>query len=235
MNESENKLIKPISKFTIISFYTSIATLLLLAITFLLPEYTSWILGVILVLICYVAIICGIVGFFKVLKNEKISGLRYATLGIIFSFIVVVLIPIRGDRPPPSSEIVCAVNLIGLSKATLVYTQDNNELFPAPDQWCDLLIKYCDVQEKMFICPKAKKAGSKARCHYAINPNASPICPKDMVVLFETKGGWNQFGGDELITAENHDGIGCNVGFVDTHVEFVKKEDFGKLNWGTKK
>ncbi len=52
-----------------------------------------------------------------------------------------------------------------------------------------------------------------------------------MVLVFESRPGWNQAGGIELLTTENHRGEGCNVLFVDGHVEFVKPEDIPKLRW----
>ena len=53
-----------------------------------------------------------------------------------------------------------------------------------------------------------------------------------MVLLFETNGGWNQYGGPELLTTENHKGKGCNVLLNFGNVEFVKPTEFEKLNWG---
>lgn len=41
---------------------------------------------------------------------------------------------------------------------------------------------------------------------------------------------WNQNGGPEMLTTENHKD-GCNVAFVDTHVKFVRTEDIGNLKW----
>jgi prepilin-type processing-associated H-X9-DG protein/prepilin-type N-terminal cleavage/methylation domain-containing protein len=67
--------------------------------------------------------------------------------------------------------------------------------------------------------------------HFAINPNAEPNSPANVVLLFSTKGGWNQSGGPELLTFDNHRGRGANVLFNDGHVEFVKPEDAGKLKW----
>ena len=64
-----------------------------------------------------------------------------------------------------------------------------------------------------------------------MNPNCHPNSPPDMVLLFETKGGWNQFGGPELLTTENHKGEGCYVLFNDVHVEFIKKEAINELKW----
>ena len=79
----------------------------------------------------------------------------------------------------------------------------------------------------MFICPYA----GKGPCHYAINPNCKQSSPKDIVLLFETKGGWNQYGGPEILTFENHEGKGCNVLFNDGHTEFVTPELIGELKW----
>lgn len=45
---------------------------------------------------------------------------------------------------------------------------------------------------------------------------------------------WNQVGGPELVTFENHKGQGCNVVFHDLHIEFVKPEQLGELNWEDK-
>jgi hypothetical protein len=42
---------------------------------------------------------------------------------------------------------------------------------------------------------------------------------------------WNQVGGPEILTTENHAGEGCNVAFADTSARFVKTEDLGKLKW----
>lgn len=72
-------------------------------------------------------------------------------------------------------------------------------------------------------------------CHYAINPNAKPSSPGDMVLLFETRHGWNQFGGPEILSHENHLELeghkGCNILFNNGHVEFVKPKQFEKLKW----
>jgi prepilin-type processing-associated H-X9-DG protein len=111
------------------------------------------------------------------------------------------------------------------------YASDYNDKYPAADKWCDLLIRHSKVEEKMFVCPYAEKG----RCHFAINPNCKKNSPNDIVLLFETKGGWNQVGGTEILTFENHNGKGCSVLFNDGRVEFVKKEDFGELKWATEK
>ena len=65
---------------------------------------------------------------------------------------------------------------------------------PTPDKWCDALLQGEYVTEKMFKCPGNKKA----RCSYSINPNCEPNSEPNTVLVFESKGGWNSFGGPEL-------------------------------------
>jgi prepilin-type processing-associated H-X9-DG protein len=54
--------------------------------------------------------------------------------------------------------------------------------------------------------------------------------PADTVILFEADNpGKNAAGGEELAFPKHSNG--ANFLFGDMHVEFVKKEDFGKLKW----
>ncbi|MHC4478235.1 MAG: hypothetical protein ACYTEL_21565 [Planctomycetota bacterium] len=51
--------------------------------------------------------------------------------------------------------------------------------------------------------------------------------PNKMVYKYR----WNQTGGPELLTVRHNNGKGCNVAFVDCHVEFVKAADLPKLKF----
>jgi hypothetical protein len=80
--------------------------------------------------------------------------------------------------------------------------------YPEPKNWCDIIIKeeraldISDGETKILLkCPSA----AEGKCHYAMNPNCDPNSPSDMVLLFETKSGWNQHGGPELFTFDNHE------------------------------
>ena len=69
-------------------------------------------------------------------------------------------------------------------------------------------------------------------CHYAMNNNCEPNSPLDMVLLFETKAGWNQNGGPELFNFDNHDPKGGCVLLNDGMVKFIRtKEEFQQLQW----
>ena len=62
-----------------------------------------------------------------------------------------------------------------------------------------------------------------------LDPNVS--APPDMVLLFETPAGWNQVGGIDILTTDHHQGEGCNVLFMDSHVKFVKSSQIPELRW----
>jgi hypothetical protein len=56
--------------------------------------------------------------------------------------------------------------------------------------------------------------------------------PADVVLLFETKAGWNQHGGPELFTFDNHDPKGGLVLLNDGTVKFVRtEEELKQLRW----
>ncbi len=147
------------------------------------------------------------------------------------------LVILAGNWLQPSSragEIVkrttCAANLSGLGKALLIYANDYEDMFPNPSKWCDLLIKYAGVAEESFRCPGATEGPS----NYAMNENVEELgimAPPDMVLLFETEPGWNQSGGPEILSTRNHHGEGCNILFVDSHVEFVESQELDHLKW----
>jgi prepilin-type processing-associated H-X9-DG protein len=119
-------------------------------------------------------------------------------------------------------------DLYRLGRAILLYIEENNEKWPLSNKWCDLLLQSGYATKKDLIF----RGRGKERGYYAINPDCGPNSPPDTVLLFEAKGGWNQFGGPEILTTENHKGEGCNILFIDLHVYFVKTEELEDLNWG---
>lgn len=79
-----------------------------------------------------------------------------------------------------------------------------------------------------YRCPSA----GEGRCHYAMNPACEPNSPPDMVLMFETKAGWNQHGGPELFTFDHHVPRGGCVLLNDGTVEFIRtEEELKKLRW----
>lgn len=131
-------------------------------------------------------------------------------------------------------RLACAGNLRSLRRYLREHFQDN-ESHMASAEWCDAIFRdlrsrYGSAKNRIdFLrCP----AAGEGKSHYAMNPNCKPDSPPDMVLLFETKAGWNQHGGPELFTFNNHDPRGGCVLLNDGTVKFIRsKEELQQLRW----
>lgn len=106
---------------------------------------------------------------------------------------------------------------------------------PAVDEWCDAMERayssmgiYGENVTQPHICPAARKGKN----HYAMNPRCKSDSPPGMVLLFEANAGWNQHGGPESFTFDNHDPKGGCVLLNDGTVKFIRtKEELQQLRW----
>jgi prepilin-type processing-associated H-X9-DG protein len=187
------------------------------------------------------AIIMGIAALVIISQSRgKLKGNGFAITAIALP---VVLVPVSGifwamvlpaisKAKENALQTVCIQNMHGLGKAMHSYANDYDDKFPTQTKWCDLLIKYAEVPPKRFRC---KGAPQQDRCNYTMNKNLENVdresASPDMVLVFESSPGWNQSGGPELLTTDNHRGDGCNVLFVDGHVKFIEKQNLDELKW----
>jgi hypothetical protein len=182
------------------------------------------------------SLLLSIIGIFTIKRHrDELKGMRLAVAGIALNGILAAIIVTVGLTfvRPAVRRMVCGMNMSGIGKALLIYANDFDGKYPTADKWCDLLIKYVEVTPEEFRC----KGAPEGRCNYAMNKNVEKLginAHPDMVLLFESKPGWNQSGGPEIVTFENHKGKGCNVLFNSLHVEFVKPEQISKLKWKEK-
>ncbi len=184
------------------------------------------------------AIVLGIAGLVKISRSDgrlKGSGLAIAGIAIppvcmpLVAILIGILVPALVRTRHFAFQMVCGTNMVALSKAMLIYSNDYGEN-PTPEIWCDLLIEHVEVAPEMFRCKGAPEGTS----NYAVNQHLEEFggdAPADTVLLFETYPGWNQVGGPEILTTENHQGEGCNIVFLDGHVEFVKTQALNDLRW----
>jgi len=187
------------------------------------------------------AIIFGIVALVKIEKSGgRLKGKGLAIAGIaapaillpVCLMLLAIMMPALGKARGVAQRIVCETNLKGISNAMEVYAFDNDGKYPTASKWCDLLVEHAEIRDRSFICPEA---GIDGPSHYVINANAERLgkdAPPRMVLVFETDiPGWNLVGGIEMLKTANHQGDGCNVLFVNGHVEFVKIENVSDLRW----
>lgn len=126
---------------------------------------------------------------------------------------------------PFDQRMRCAEAIAGLGVVMEAHVARRQEAID-PTQWCDMILSR--RAQDAFQCPSA----GPGRCHYAMNPACEPNSPTDMVLLFETKAGWNQHGGPELFTFDNHDPKGGCVLLNDGTVKFIRtEEELHALRW----
>lgn len=134
----------------------------------------------------------------------------------------------------------CAANLKSLWYRLSLYgtvqnatrsnpTDDCSVAYPEPDDWCDAVVRAHRrgrnaMHEEGIMRPHRCPSAGEGKSHYAMNPNCRPDSPGEMVLLFETKAGWNQHGGPELFTFDNHDPKGGCVLLNDGTVKFIRTE-----------
>lgn len=147
---------------------------------------------------------------------------------------------------PFELRVQCAANLKDLwHRLRLYYKVEKRRLkdsdgkskivYPAPPKWCDAMVRAyrtIGMLDENIMRPHMCPSAGEDKYHYAMNPNCKPDSPPDMVLLFETKAGWNQHGGPELFTFDNHDPKGGCVLLNDGTVKFIRtKEELQKLRW----
>ncbi|MHC4477204.1 MAG: hypothetical protein ACYTEL_16280 [Planctomycetota bacterium] len=177
-----------------------------------------------------ISLILALVALRKIIRTKGALALKIVAVVIILSSAALVAgwFYFWSTKPfRPAYRVICGANIKGLGMCIVVYANDNNGKYPARETWCDLLIQGDLAEKRLFKCP----ARRESECTYAINPNCEPNSPGDTVLLFETKGGWNQSGGLEILTTQNQYGNGCNVLFNDGTVKFVNTEELNKLQW----
>jgi len=135
---------------------------------------------------------------------------------------------------PYQRRVACGTNLRRLHQGL----RDSSVMrYPPYAQWCDVVQP--KVRRSFFVCP-ARGAqnpeyfdgASRWICHYAMNPACERNSPPDTVLLFETKTGWNQHGGPELFTFDNHDPRGGCVLLNDGTLKFIRtEEELQQLRW----
>lgn len=212
------------------------------------PRVSGWaiatlVLGILSPFTCMLttlpAVITGIVALVKIgNSNGRSTGTGMAIAGMALPVVMLpfaaigmgIMMPALARTRQLAFRMTCGTNLQGLGKAMHVYANDHNGQFPAASKWCDLLSEYAGVSRASYRCRGAAEGPS----NYAMNKAVEALgthAPPDMVLLYETRPGWNQAGGLDILTVDNHQGEGCNVLFVDGHVEFVRQGGLSRLRW----
>lgn len=202
--------------------------------------------------VAFIGFIISIIAFVRVIRSKGVlkgGALAFICILVMFSLWSVWFFNKYFVRRSVAYRMYCGTNLCQLGKAMLIYADNHGGRYPDPNLWCDLLLQQGEVELKHFICVSGASTfifrwppytgkniwpkPEKARCSYAMNPNCRSDSSPDMALLFESKAGWNQFGGPELLNVNNHQGEGCNILFNDGHASFNKTLGLAESNWAS--
>jgi prepilin-type processing-associated H-X9-DG protein len=152
---------------------------------------------------------------------------------LMLPVLAAMLLPALAKAKSRAQAISCMNNMKQLGLAHIMYASENKDRFAAADHWCDALRKYAP-EARTFVCPAERAA---QRCDYAFNAKLAGLdmkqvsSPAQTVLLFESEGGWNVSGGEELTVGPGRHGGKVGVVFVDGHVEMVGASRLGTMKW----
>ena len=206
----------------------------------------SLVLGCLGLLTCgltsLVGLVLGIIALVRINKSGgQLGGKGLAVAGTTVSAALLLLMPILAALLLPglakakqkANHIQCMSNVKMLNLGVMMYASDNNDLFPAGTNWCDVLMPYVQ-NAQAYVCSSGKQG---QRCHYALNARVAGREMKDIqspaqtVLIFEAEGGWNVSGDRELLPAKSRHSGAYVIGFADGHAEVVPAARLDKLRW----
>ena len=165
-------------------------------------------------------------------SENKLSFLRvFITVLVFFVVLFIYLAPIPPIPRERAVLVVCNSNLKSLGLSFVLYADEFDGSLPSVESWCDALGKY--MTPGLLICPgsNAKENQSSYAMNEYLDGKKLAELPPNLVLLFESKPGWNKAGGPEILTTENHEGKGCNILFVDGNVKFIRADKISDLKW----
>jgi hypothetical protein len=180
-----------------------------------------------------VALLSGVVGLLRIkLRKNEFTGTSRVPTGLLLSLLFWIIIAPAVINARQGAEIVRLLyNVKQLGQVISAYYSEHNFNYPPAEKWCDILVEY-DPNVKEFLKPERHIWKKDTRqCVYALNPDCKPNSPADTVLLFETKGGWNQYGGPELMGFDNHSIKGAAALLKCGYTIFVKPDKIGEWKW----
>jgi prepilin-type processing-associated H-X9-DG protein len=164
-------------------------------------------------------------------SENKLSFLRVFITVLVFFVVLFIYLASPPDRRELAYRLKCNTCLKSLGVVFVLYADEFDGSLPSVESWCDAFGKY--MIPGLLICPgsNAKEDQSSYAMNAFLAGRKLAELPPDLVLLFESKPGWNKAGGPEILTMEHHEDEGCNVLFADGHVKFIRPDKIWELRW----
>ncbi len=190
-----------------------------------------------------IGLILGIVGLCVITQSAgRLKGNGLAIAGIVIStvslimlliaFLIAILTPALSHAKHQARSAVSVNYTRQLCLATQLYCQDNDDKFPSPDNWPELLSNYIK-DEKILNSPFDYHARRACAMNDRLNGRKLTDIKNhaQTVLIFEAKFGSPPAGGPDLLPEVPRGKNGYVIGFVDSHIEFVQQERVDDLIW----
>jgi len=159
------------------------------------------------------------------IAQGRVNALTKAFL-LILLFGTAVFLPASARAQVP---IDCMNNARLLNISLHLYAVSHSNHLPLASVWCDAVSPYTD-STNIFQCENHNE-----RCGFAFNTNLSGaniiMADARTVLLFESDGGWNAYGGLEQALRHSRHGGTVVVAYANGDVEAVAPERLGQLRW----
>ena len=164
----------------------------------------------------------------KPLRSDGFTLIELLVVIAIIAVLAAILFPVFAQAREKARQSQCLNNVRQISTAVLMYTQDNDEMFPPKGLWIPLLPGINNVAT-IWDCPSTKNVGTADSPEYAFNSSlfarayADIGSPAAMVVVSELKpqpdaSGYYAFKNPDGYFALNHSNNSTVLGCADGHV-----------------
>ncbi|UCG59555.1 MAG: hypothetical protein JSU70_08570, partial [Phycisphaerales bacterium] len=144
-----------------------------------------------------------------------------------------ILMPALGRAREQARTVVELNNVKQLCLAMNMYCDENDDRFPAAEDWPDALAPYLGHREKVLTSPFDCSGGRAFAMNAQLNERRIRKIeqPHRTVLIFEARFGSPPAGGRELLPRRPRGRRGYVIGFVDGHVEVVRPGRIHQLIW----
>ena len=181
----------------------------------------------------------GIIALNKVARTRgELKGKGLAIAGICLSGLFLFMIPVmlavllplasKATRSGRSGD--CVENVKAICLAARLYAEDNNGQYPSASNWCDAILLNLPSRDTLH-CPSASGSGCTYGLNRAVAGRTMWSIPPDLVMVFETAGGWNMSGGEGNLVPRSPHGNVFVIGFANGTARQVSEEDLLTLRW----
>lgn len=203
----------------------------------------------------------GLKGLFRIGVRQGQAFMRTLSVMLSVPLVLALAVPALWAQRGALQKEICAVNIQLLGAGLKVYAEYHKGEYPPVETWADTIKWFDPPPERAFRCPAGAEGRCHYAINpYAARPleefkeyfveslkhvrerpeefkrafrirMQKEVEAQKLVLLFETKGGWNQFGTAEMLSFENHKGKGAHVMLANGELKFIAPEEAEKLKW----